>query len=44
MSKWVILCPGCDHEFKIEAEDTPEACPKCGIEGDFEIIDEEDDF
>ncbi|MCL1926796.1 MAG: hypothetical protein FWF95_06655 [Syntrophorhabdaceae bacterium] len=44
MSKWIILCSDCDHEFKIEVEDVPERCPNCGFEGEFEVIDEEDDF
>ena len=42
MSKWVILCPSCDEEFRIEEEDVPEACPKCKFTGEFEIVDEDD--
>ena len=44
MSKWVILCPDCEHEFKIPAEDIAEMCPRCGFEGEFEVIDEEDEY
>lgn len=42
MSKWVLLCPECGQEFKVDAEATPERCPVCRFEGEFEIVDEED--
>jgi len=42
MSQWIILCPNCDKEFRIQAEDIPEKCPHCGYEGDFEIVDEDE--
>ncbi len=43
MSYWVILCPDCGGEFKVEAEEVPEKCPVCKFEGEFEIVDEEED-
>ena len=42
MSKWVVLCPACGGEFKIDAEEVPEQCPLCKHEGTFEIVDEEE--
>ena len=42
MSKWVVLCPACGEEFKIDAEEVPEQCPLCKHEGSFEIVDEEE--
>jgi len=42
VSKWVVLCPACGEEFKIDAEDVPERCPHCQSEGSFEIVDEEE--
>ncbi len=42
MSKWVVLCPECGKEFKVDVEETPERCPLCKFEGEFEIVDEDD--
>lgn len=42
MSKWVVLCPDCGQEFKIDVESVPERCPFCKYEGDFEIVDEDE--
>lgn len=42
MSKWVVLCPACGEEFKIDVEEVPEKCPHCRHEGSFEIVDEDD--
>ncbi len=42
MSKWVVLCPECDKQFKIDAEEIPQVCPHCRFEGEFEIVDEDD--
>ncbi len=39
MSKWVVLCPACGEEFKIDVEDVPESCPLCKQEGNFEVVD-----
>ena len=44
MSQWIVLCSDCMREFKVKAEDVPEACPNCGFEGEFEIIEEEDEL
>ena len=44
MSKWVILCPDCEKEFKINVEDVPVECPLCHYEGEFEVVDEEDEW
>ena len=42
MSKWVVLCPGCGEEFKIDVEEIPERCPHCKHEGSFEVVDVDD--
>jgi predicted Zn-ribbon and HTH transcriptional regulator len=42
VSKWVVLCPECGKEFKIDVEETPDMCPHCKFEGEFEIVDEDD--
>jgi predicted Zn-ribbon and HTH transcriptional regulator len=42
VSKWVVLCPDCGQEFKVDVEAAPERCPACRYEGEFEIVDEED--
>ena len=42
VSKWVVLCPDCGQEFKIDVESVPERCPFCKYEGDFEIVDEDE--
>ena len=39
MSKWVVLCPECGKEFKIDVEEVPERCPLCKHEGGFEVVD-----
>ena len=40
MSKWVVLCPECGEEFKIDVEEVPERCPLCKHEGNFEVVDD----
>ena len=42
MSQWVVLCPACGEEFRIDEEEVPEQCPRCKFEGDFEIVDQVD--
>ena len=42
VSKWVILCPECGEEFKIDVEEIPERCPLCKHEGSFEVVDVDD--
>jgi predicted Zn-ribbon and HTH transcriptional regulator len=42
VSKWVVLCPACGEEFKVDVEEVPERCPHCRHEGSFEIVDEDD--
>lgn len=40
---WIYLCPECDAEVKVEEEDYPDKCPKCGSLGKFEMIDVDDE-
>ena len=42
MSKWVILCPACGEEFKVDEEVVPARCPHCEYEGDFEVVGADD--
>ena len=42
MGKWVVLCPECGEEFKIDEEAVPERCPRCKHEGTFEVVDADD--
>ncbi|HEX7522840.1 MAG TPA: hypothetical protein VF357_01455 [Candidatus Deferrimicrobium sp.] len=42
MSKWVILCPACGEEFKVDEEVVPARCPLCEYEGDFEVVGADD--
>jgi len=42
VSKWIVLCPDCGKEFKVDAEEIPEHCPECRCEGEFEVVDEDD--
>lgn len=42
MSKWVVLCPECGEEFKIDVEEVPVRCPHCKHEGSFEVVDVDD--
>jgi DNA-directed RNA polymerase subunit RPC12/RpoP len=39
VSKWIVLCPDCGKEFKIDVEEIPEGCPYCKFEGNFEVVD-----